>query len=119
MKIPLHFGQIGTQSAVTTQAKVIERDVLAAQQGDWNAKASLIRAMTPLLVSLAQKRATDQPNVNALVEAGKEGLYRATRKYRHAIGAERFQIFALDFIEAAMDDHLKGGNWFTRLFQRR
>jgi DNA-directed RNA polymerase specialized sigma subunit len=119
MKIPLHLGQNGTQSAVAAQAKVIERDVLAAKQGDWNAKANLARSMTPLLVSLAQKRAADQAAVNALVEAGKEGLYRAARKYHTGIGAERFQIFALDFIEAAMDAHLRGGNWFTRLFGRR
>lgn len=118
MKIPLQLGQNGTQSAAAAQAKVVERDVLAAKQGDWNAKASLTRTMTPLLVSLAQKRAADQPTVNALVEAGKEGLYRAARKYHSGIGAERFQIFALDFIEAAMDEHLKGGNWFTRLFRR-
>ncbi len=119
MKIPLHIGQNGTQTAVAAQAKVIERDVLAAKQGDWNARTSLTKAMTPLLVSLAQKRASDQPTVNALVEAGKGGLYRAARKYHTGIGAERFQIFALDFIDAAMDQHMKGGNWFTRLFRRR
>lgn len=118
MKIPLHLGQNGTQSAVAAQAKVIERDVLAAKQGDWSAKANLAKTMTPLLTSLAQKRASDQPAINALVEAGKNGLYRAAAKYHSGIGADRFQIFALDFIEKAMDDHLKGGNWFTRLFSR-
>ena len=119
MKIPLHLGQTGTQSTVAAQAKVVERDVLAVKQGDWNARTSLARSMTPLLVSLAQKRGADQPTVNALVEAGKEGLYRAAQKYHSGIGADRFQIFALDFIEAAMDNRLKGGNWFTRLFKRR
>jgi DNA-directed RNA polymerase specialized sigma subunit len=119
MKIPLHLGQNGTQSAAAAQAKVVERDVLAAKQGDWNAKANLARTMTPLLVSLAQKRSADQRIINELVEAGKEGLVRATRKYNSGIGADRFQIFALDYIEAAMDEHMKGGNWFTRLFSRR
>lgn len=119
MKIPLHLGQNGTQSAAAAQAKVVERDVLAAKQGDWNAKANLARAMTPLLLSLAQKRASDPQTIGALVEAGKEGLVKATRKYNSSIGADRFQVFALDFIEAAMDEHLRGGNWFTRLFNRR
>lgn len=118
MKIPLHLGQNGTQSAAAAQAKVVERDVLAAKQGDWNAKTNLARTMTPLLLSLAQKRASDQQTINALIEAGKEGLVKATRKYNSSIGADRFQIFALDFIEAAMDEHLRGGNWFTRLFSR-
>lgn len=118
MKIPLHLGQNGTQSAVAAQAKVVERDVLAAKQGDWSAKASLARTMTPLMTSLAQKRSSDHATINALLEAGKEGLYRATKKYHSGIGADRFQVFALDFIESAMDDHMKGGNWFTRLFKR-
>ena len=118
MKIQLNLGQNGSQSTAAAQAKVMERDVLAARGGDWNARNNLARAFSPLLQSLARKRATDPGAINQLMEAGKLGLYKAAKKYRSSVGADRFQVFALEFIEGAMDDHLKGGNWFTRLFGR-
>jgi len=118
MKIPLNLGQNGTQSTAAAQAKVVERDVLAAKAGDWNASNNLARLFAPLLQSLARKRASDPVTINELIDAGKLGINTAAKKYRSSIGADRFQVFALTFIERAMDDHLKGGNWFTRLFRR-
>jgi DNA-directed RNA polymerase specialized sigma subunit len=118
MKIPLNLGQNGNQSTVAAQAKVMERDVLAAKGGDWNARNNLARTFSPLIQSLARKRASDAATINRLTDAGKEGLYTAAKKYRSSIGADRFQVFALEFIERAMDDQLKGGNWFSRLFRR-
>ena len=100
--------------------KAVERDILATQKGDWNAKNNLARTFTPLLTSLAEKRSSDQATINRLVEAGKEGLLTAARKYKPSIGAERFQIFALDFIEKSMDSasHSGGGlgGFFRKLF---
>ena len=116
MKIPLKLGQNGQQSGRAAAAKIIERDILAAKRGDWNAKNSLIRSFQPLLRSLAEKRAEAPAAINQYVEAGKEGLLKAIKKYSASVGADRFQIFALDFIEASMDKSGKGGGFFARLF---
>lgn len=104
MKIPLNMGNNGTQSSRQTQAKQIERDVLAAKGGDWNAKSSLARTFMPLLQARAQKRSSDTAEINTLIERGKEGLFKACKKYNSKkVGANHFQTFALNFIEAAMD----------------
>ena len=118
MKIPLKLGQDGAQSSRAAEAKVLERDILAANSGDWNAKNSLVRTFLPLIQSLAEKRASSPADVSRLVEAGKEGLVKAIRKYRPSVGADKFRIFALDFIEAGMDQSAKSGGFFARLFGR-
>ena len=116
MKIPLHMSQNGSQSNKAAQQKAIERDVLAAKKGDWNARSNLARTFMPLLTSLARKRSEDNAQVNRLIELGKEGLYQAAKRYKPSIGADKFQIFALDFIEASMDGKAKNGGFFSRLF---
>lgn len=116
MKIPLNVPPTQATSA-EAENKILERDVLAAQQGDWEAKKAVVRAFMPLLHSLAQKRAKDVPTINALIEKGKEGLLTAVEKYKRSMGPERFRIFALDHIETAMDRKKSGGFW-TRLFGR-
>lgn len=114
MKIPLNMGNNGTQSSRDAQAKQIERDVLAAKSGDWNAKSNLARTFMPLLQTRAQKRSSDTAEINTLIERGKEGLFKACRKYNQkTVGAAHFQTFALDYIEKAMDS--KPG-FFSRLF---
>ena len=100
-----------------TKTETLARE-LAAKSGDWNAKQNLAKEFTPLLVSLAERRSSDPSRVNALIEAGKTGLYKAATKYKPAMGAERFRIFALDFIEAAMDRGERGGGFLGRLFGR-
>jgi len=116
MKIPLNIGNNGSQSSKSAQMKVLERDILATRKGDWNAKNNLTRTFTPLLLSLAEKRSTDIAQKNKLVEAGKEGLFTAARKYRENMGPEKFQVFALDFIESSMDNSGKKVGFFARLF---
>ena len=116
MKIPLHMGQDGQQSNRQTAQKVLEHDILAAKKGDWNAKSSLVRTFTPLLTSLAEKRAAKPTDMNSYIDAGKEGLFKAARKYKTSVGADRFQIFALDFIENAMDRVDGGGGFLSRMF---
>jgi len=115
MKIPLNMGN-GSQSSKAAQFKILERDILATKKGDWNAKNNLVRTFMPLLTSLAEKRSTDIAQKNKLIEAGKEGLFTAARKYRENLGADKFQVFALDFIESCMDNSGKKVGFFARLF---
>jgi DNA-directed RNA polymerase sigma subunit (sigma70/sigma32) len=117
MKIPLNMGQTNTYTSKATQTKILERDILAAKQGDWNAKANLVKAFLPLITSLAEKRSGDRSEIGKLIENGKEGLATAARKFNPKEGADRFHIFALDFIEAGMDKKA-GGGFFSRLFGR-
>lgn len=115
MKIPLRMNQDGHQSTKAAQTKVLERDILAAQKGDWNAKKNLVRTFTPLITSLAEKRTSNIPQMNEYIESGRNGLYLAAKKYKPSVGANRFRIFALDFIEKSMDRGAKGGGFFSRL----
>jgi DNA-directed RNA polymerase specialized sigma subunit len=119
MKIPLKMSQENGTSGHAAEAKVIERDVLAAKGGDWNAKNNLVRTLTPLLRSRAEKHAATPADLNRFIEAGKEGLSKAIRKYNSKVGGSHFQVFALDFIDQAMDREAGGGGgFFARLFGR-
>ena len=115
MKISLNMGQ---QSGDTqnTDARVLEKEILGAKKGDWNAKSNLTRKFIPLLTSLAQKRSNDPAKINLYIDAGKEGLYIAAKKYNPGSGADRFRLFALDFIEKQMNRVDKKGGFFSRLF---
>ena len=118
MKIPLNMVNSGTQSIKAAQIKTLERDILATKKGDWNAKNNLVRTFMPLLVSLAEKRTADTAHKNKMIDAGKEGLFTAARRYKESIGAAKFQIFALDYIENSMDNSDKKVGFFARLFGR-
>ncbi len=115
MKISLHLGE-GDSTSRAAADRVLERDILAAKKGDWEAKHNLVRTFLPLLTSLAEKRTREAAKVSRYVEAGKEGLYKAARRYKPSIGADRFRVFALDFIEKAMDACDRGGGFWSRLF---
>jgi DNA-directed RNA polymerase specialized sigma subunit len=118
MKIPLRVAKEANPSSRTAQTRLLERDIMAAKRGDWNAKNNLVRTFTPLLTSLAQKRSADTAEVNRYIEAGKNGLFTAVAKYKQNIGPEKFRVFALDFIEKNMDRAAggKGEGFFSRLF---
>lgn len=119
MKIPLNMGNNdGRQTGKSAQLKTLERDILATKKGDWNAKNNLIRTFMPLLASLAEKRSSDNAQKNKLMDAGKDGLFAAARKYKENMGPERFQVFALDFIEEHMENSGKNVGFFARLFGR-
>jgi len=115
MKIPLNLNN-GTQSTKAAQAHVLERDILAAKKGDWDAKNNLVRTFTPLITTLAEKRSSDISEINKYIEAGKNGLFAAAKKYKKSIGPAGFHISAADFIEASMDRPGKEGGLFSRLF---
>jgi len=117
MKIPLNMGQNGAGSDRASQNKMLEREIINARKGDWTARSNLAKTFQNLLRSLAEKRSKDPTEINTLVEAGKEGLFKAAGKFNPASGAERFHVFALDFVERAMDQKLKPG-FFARLFHR-
>ena len=115
MKIALNLRQNDEMALGADQEKALERDVLACKRSDWEAKARLVHTFMPLLTSLARKRSSDIATTNRHIEAGKEGLLIACRKYRPEIDG-KFQIFALTFIEAQMDRVGKSRNFFARLF---
>jgi len=108
----------GDRTSKAAQAKALEREVLSAKKGDWNAKNSLARTFMPLIKSLAEKRSSEPAKVNRYIEAGKNGLFTAVKKYKSSVGPDKFQIFALDFIEKSMDREEKGAGVgiFARLF---
>jgi DNA-directed RNA polymerase specialized sigma subunit len=96
--------------------QVMERDIYAIRNGDWTAKNHLARMFHPLIHALAEKRAHgNTPEMNRLMSLGRDGLLKAARKYTPKIGPAHFRVFALGFIEAAMDG--KRGFW-QRLFGR-
>ncbi len=106
-----------TPSGPDARSKAMEKDLIAARRGDWEAKHRIERILMPLLTSLARKRASDNTSVNRLIDAGKKGITIAINKSKAGISGDRFQIFALTFIEAAMDK--PAGGFLARLFGRR
>lgn len=119
MKIPLNIGRRNTAEDQPPSGQITDRDLTACKNGDWEAKSRVIQSFIPLLTSLAKQRTTNTAAFNAFLEAGKEGLMIAIRKYRTAGKPDKFQIFALDFIEKAMDGVGQKKGFFARLFGRR
>ena len=118
MKIPLNVNRGMPRDYYADHGKINDQDVLACRQDDWEAKNRILNAFAPLLSSLARERTKDPAMINKYIEAGKEGLFAAVRKYKPAGSGDRFQIFALAFIEKAMDGVVKRKSFFARLFSR-
>ena len=97
--------------------QALQRNLEAAKRGDWEAKKRVIASMNDVLQDMARKRAATTEDFNALLEAGREGVATAIKKYKLKNGAERFQIFAINFIEQKMDNPSSGG-FFAKLFGR-
>lgn len=116
MKISLNLNQDEHLTPEATREKAIERDVEACKKNDWEARTRLIQAFMPLLTSLAKKRTQETATMNRYIEAGKLGLGDAARHFNAAPGA-KFQIFALNYIEQAMNRVNRPG-FFARLFGR-
>jgi len=97
------------------ERKFTEAEIRACKLGDWEAKHRMTLAFTPLMNTLARKRAPDgsPETINSLLEAGKTGLFKACRKYSPDVGIAKFQIFALNYIEQAMD--AVHNSFFSRL----
>jgi len=95
----------------------LEKDIKAAKKGDWEARHRIERNLMPLLKNLAEKRTQDTAGFNQMIEAGKAGIATAIRKVGNDISGDRFQIFALPFIEESMDKSRKP-SLLRRLFGR-
>jgi DNA-directed RNA polymerase specialized sigma subunit len=119
MKISLKVSnQENFNSGKQEELRLLDRDITACSRGDWEAKNRLFKSFMPLFLSLAKKRTQEVAGINQYIEAGKNGLVAACKKYKSSIGADRFQIFALDFIEKAMNDADRPRGFFARLFGR-
>jgi len=112
MAIHLNTGG-GSQADVRMQ--VLAKDLAAAKRGDWDAKKRVIASMRDVLNELAHKRASSNAEINVLLEAGREGIAQAIKKFKLSSGPDRFQIFALSFIEKKMD-HPSSGGFLSKLF---
>ncbi len=98
MKIPLKMN--GQQGSYKPAVGISERDILAVKNGDWTAKNNLFKTFQPLFLKLAERRAEEPAEIAKFIEKGKTGLLLATKKYKTSVGADRFQIFALDRTDA-------------------
>lgn len=117
MKIALNLNQKDTYIPDGEEhERSIERDQQACKRGDWEAKTRLIQAFMPLMTSLARKRTQDTAALNRYIEGGKEGLMSAVKHFK-AGSTTKFEIFALSYIEDAMDRVTRPG-FFARLFGR-
>ncbi len=114
MKIPLNTNNEEGQTAAAARTKALQRDLLAAKKGDWEARNAVVQVYTSLLKSMAEKRSSDPKEISQLVDAGKEGIKKAIKKYKTSTGADMFQLFALKFVEKNMDNPSSG--FFSRLF---
>jgi DNA-directed RNA polymerase specialized sigma subunit len=97
--------------------QALQRNLEAAKRGDWEAKKRVVASMQDVLQDMARKRASTNEEINALLEAGRAGIAQAIKKFKMSSGADRFQIFAVDFIEKKMDNPSSGG-FFAKLFGR-
>lgn len=118
MKIPLNLGNQGAHRPLD-DGKIPESDIIACKNGDWEAKARLIHALMPMLMTLARQRSNDNAAINNYVDAGKQAIVRAARKYKPTGNSDKFQFLAIGLIEQSMDDIDKPAGFFARLFGRR
>ena len=116
MKIALNMRQNDDYEQDDYREKALERDVALAKKADWEAKSRIVHTFMPLLTSLARKRSHDTIEINRHIEAGKEGLMAGIRRYKSAANM-KFEVFALQYIETAMD-RVNHPGFFARLFGR-
>jgi len=116
MKIGLNIEGKDPSSTKAAEARSLERVILNAKKGDWEAKELLIQKFRPLIVSLVEKRTKDTALTNKYMEVAKSGLLTAANKYTTSIGVDHFRLFALEYIEKNMDHLEKRGSFFSRLF---
>jgi DNA-directed RNA polymerase specialized sigma subunit len=106
----------GRQSELESLGTCIQK----CQTGDLREHMRLARIFRPLIRTLAEKRAGGPDNVkeiNRLCALGREGLYEAILEFTPKVGIAHFRVFALDYIENAMDSRPKG--FWQKLFRIR
>jgi DNA-directed RNA polymerase specialized sigma subunit len=107
MKIALNMNQAEGQTAGQIEIEKLVGYLTAAQQGDWEAKARIVTMFTPLVTSMVDHRGLADEARSAAIERGKRGVERAAKKYKLVNGGDKFQLFAIRFIDVAIDS--KGG----------
>jgi DNA-directed RNA polymerase specialized sigma subunit len=116
MKIPLSQAEVAELASAATDHDLLARLLAACKLGDWEAKRQLARTFQPLLMMLATKRVGEDAALrNQMIERGREGLVRAAKRFPKGEPVRHFRVFALQFIETAMD-HPPG--FWQRLFGR-
>lgn len=120
MNAPLKLHGSVDPSGRNAELEFLERCLAKCQAGDLREHMQLARKFRPLIRTLAEKRAGGPENVkeiNRLASLGREGLYEAVLEYNPKVGIGHFRLFALDYIERAMDSKPKG--FWQRLFRIR
>ncbi len=114
MKVTLSQDEVTNLAAANAQTETLEKAIAGCKLGDWEAKHDLERQFASLIAMLAEKRVGDDHKArNFLMERGREGLYRAAKKFPKNGQVRQFRIFAIDHIETAMD---KPKGFLARLF---
>jgi DNA-directed RNA polymerase specialized sigma subunit len=87
------------------------------QRGEHIGAKDLRREFEPLIQSLAVRRSRgDRAEQARLVEQGVEGLLKAARKFKLSTDVAKFNLFAVNHIQKAMDGKNKG--FFARILGR-
>ncbi len=103
-----------------SELEALENCIAKCQAGDLREHMRLARNFRPLIRTLAEKRAGGPANIkeiNRLCSLGREGLYEAALEYTQKVGGLHFRVFALNYIERAMDSKPKG--FWQRLFRHK
>ena len=120
MNAPIKLHGSVDPSGRNFELEMLERCLSRCQTGDLREHMQLARKFRPLIRTLAEKRVGDPGNIkeiNRLCALGREGLYEAVLEYTPKVGIAHFRLFALDFIERAMDTKPRG--FWQRLFRLR
>jgi len=113
MKVALSQQEVSGLAA-SSDDEALSGAVKAYKKGDWEAGHVLDRQFHHLLVMLAAKRAGSNVAANnTLIERGREGLHRAAKRFPRRQHIRHFRLFALPFIETAMD---QSPSFLRRLF---
>jgi DNA-directed RNA polymerase specialized sigma subunit len=105
MKIQLSHDDLANLAINSNELETLTNALAGCRAGDWESKHELERIFQSLLVMMATKRTGDDVKQRTrLIERGRAGLYRAAKRFPKREPAKQFRIFALPFIEAAMDE---------------
>ncbi|MBL7114366.1 MAG: hypothetical protein ISS35_01255 [Kiritimatiellae bacterium] len=115
MKIALDLNQGSTVTAGAAQDRELERLILMARSGDWSAKERLAKMFLPVIQDVATKRGTNGIDESLLIEAGRQGVAKATKKFRPSQGAHGFRVSVVEYVERAID-RASSGSLLFKLF---
>lgn len=118
MKIPLKFSEDQYSSAIEQENRQLEQLILAVKSDDWEAKGALVKIFMPLIRKQAQKRTADPVKLDEYCEEAKKAVIKAAKRYKKSKGPAKFRLEVVDYIEKAMDNIDRGGNFLVRWLSR-